>query len=364
MVDFMFTSSSLIASLLCIIPGIFHIQTRNWGAIFMTFWVLCTNLINFTNSLLWANDLEDKARIYCLISTPLYVGSSWGLLSSIACMIHTLYTYVANPIILSERVKKRQMIRDTIVSIILPVIGVGLNYLVQTNIYGIRPVLGCFAPAHKDWVFIFVNAIWPVIISGTGCYYAARTSYAIIKKRLEIKSLLRINESGLNTAKFYRLVFFCITFLLLSFPSSLLILFSNLTLSLQPYNFKQVHENFWKVEFFTGDNLGVSFFDYSKPLVGFFVFLFFGTGQDALATYARWARVCKLDLCFNCLKVKESNDNMSEYHSKQAKFDLTSGLKFKINGLNTITNDNSDYDDLDLNDDFYQKRDLNDTATF
>ncbi|CAG8575182.1 3936_t:CDS:2, partial [Diversispora eburnea] len=40
----------------------------------------------------------------------------------------------------------------------------------------------------------------------------------------------------------------------------------------------------------------------------------------------------------------------------KAKFDSTSGLKFKINGLNTITNDNSDYNDLDLNDDFYQKR--------
>lgn len=177
MADYMFTASSFIAVLLCIIPGVFHLQTRNWGAIFMTFWILVTNLINFINSILWANDLDDKAKIYCLLSTPLYVGSSWGLLSSIACMIHTLYTYVANPVILSERVRRRQMIRDTIFSFLLPCVGVGLNFLVQTNIYGIRPVLGCFAPAHKDWLFVIVTAMWPVIISGTGCYYAGNNYF-------------------------------------------------------------------------------------------------------------------------------------------------------------------------------------------
>lgn len=145
----------------------------------------------------------------------------------------------------------------------------------------------------------------------------ARTSYAIVKKRLEIKSLLRFNESGLNTSKFYRLVLFCITFLLFSFPASLLVFFSNVMVSLKPYDFKAVHEDFWSVRTFDGKNLGVSFFDYAKPLVGFFVFIFFGTGQDALAAYSKWARYCKLDLCFSCFAAKDESDNFnfSEYNS-------------------------------------------------
>ncbi|CAG8494932.1 13616_t:CDS:2 [Acaulospora morrowiae] len=387
MIDYLFTFSSLFAVLLCIIPGIFHIQTRNWGAIFMTFWVIAINLITFINSLLWANDLEDKARVYCIITTPIYVGGNYGILSSITCMIHTLYTYVASPMLLTERIKRRRMIRDIIVSLVFPAIGTALFYLVQTRIYGIRPILGCFSPAHKDWVFLLVNSIWPPIISGIGCYYAALTSYAIVKKRLEMQSILQFTE-GLNTAKFYRL----------------------------PYNFYEIHKDFWKVIPFTGDNLGLALFDYAKPLVGFFVFLFFGTGQDALSTYAIWARACKLHICFKCLEPKEedgdglhstistmrsipshtyqANGNMQSTHSprsprghrhsitfpgsnavappvitaqkpkkgsfnflylnghrtptEQAQFDLTSGIKIKIDGLDsrTMGNDFGDYDDL------------------
>ncbi|CAG8489792.1 17619_t:CDS:2 [Acaulospora colombiana] len=370
MADYMFTLSSLIAVILCVIPGIFHIQTRNWGAIFMTFWVIAINGITFINSLLWANDLDDKA--------------------------------------------------------LFPAIGTALFYLVQTNIYGIRPVLGCFSPAHKDWVFIAIDAIWPSIISGIGCYYAARTSYAIIKKRLELQSILQYTD-GLNTAKFYRLVFFCITFLLLSFPTSVMTLFSNLTLNIEPYDFYTIHENFWVVQRFVGANLGVSFIDYAKPLVGFFVFLFFGTGQDALATYANWARACKLNVCFKCLEPGEfhdrdgfysttasmrsfpsrsyqSNSNMAIHSPKfakasrrsstfsnsvappaataqkqkgafdflyvnghrtpteQAQFDLTSGIKIRIDGLDnrTMGNVSNDYDDLNEEPaPIYQQRDYN-----
>ncbi|CAG8596771.1 1474_t:CDS:2 [Gigaspora margarita] len=251
MADYVFTASALIAVLLCIIPGIFHIQTRNWGAILMTFWVIATNVILFINSILWANDLDDKAPIYCLISSPIYVGSNFGLLSSITCMIHTLYSYVSNPVILTERVRKRQ----------------------ATNKYGIRPILGCFSPAHTDWQFFLLDGIWPVIIATIGSYYAARTSYSIVKKRLEIKSLLTYTES---------------------------VLFSNIATADGKVE-DLLHKNFNRV---TRHESGLAFFDYAKPLTGFFVFIFFGTGQDAMNTYKKWGRAIHLDSFIPCFREK------------------------------------------------------------
>ncbi|CAG8809087.1 5212_t:CDS:2, partial [Gigaspora rosea] len=291
MADYVFTASALLAVLLCIIPGIFHIQTRNWGAIMMTFWVIVTNAILFINSILWANDLDDKAPIYCLISSPLYVGTNFGLLSSITCMIHTLYSYVANPVIMTERVRKRQTLRIISITILVPMIFIGLFYIVQTNKYGIRPILGCFSPAHVDWQFFLVDGIWPVIIATIGSYYAARTAYSIVKKRLEIKSLLSYTESGLSTNKFYRLVLFCITFLLTSFPASVIILFSNIATANGKVE-DLFHKDYNRVTRFAS---GVAFFDYAKPLTGFFVFIFFGTGQDAMFTYKKWGRAIHLD---------------------------------------------------------------------
>ncbi|CAG8683990.1 10628_t:CDS:2 [Cetraspora pellucida] len=275
MADYLFTFSALLAVLLCIIPGIFHIQTRNWGAILMTFWVILTNTILFINSILWADDLDDKAPIYCVISSPLYVGSNFGLLASITCMIYTLHSYVSNPIILTERVRKRQAVRILLITILVPAIFVGLYFIIQTNKYGIKPILGCFSPAHSDILFFLLDGIWPVIISLIGCYYAARTSYSIIKKRLEIKSLLTYTESGLSTNKFYRLVLFCVTFLLFSFPASLITFFSNVAMA------------DGKIEF--------NLFDRKFNTVPKY-------NNDAMHAYRKWGRMIHLDSFFSCFR--------------------------------------------------------------
>ncbi|CAG8660943.1 13807_t:CDS:2 [Cetraspora pellucida] len=283
MADYFFTAATCLAILLCIAPGIFYVQTRNWGVVLMIFWVIATNSILFINSILWADDLDDKAPIYCLISTPIYVGANVGLLASISCMIYTLYTLIACPMIVTEQVKKKQTVIDFSLIIGAPIVLTGFNYLVQTNKYGIRPVLGCFSVEYVNALFFLVHGIWPVIISIIGCYYAARTSYAILKKRFEIQTLLRRTESGLNSAKFYRLV-------------------------LNDY-----HYEFDKVRRFDS---GISVVDYAKPLAGFFVFLFFGTGQDASAAYKRWARMAKLDRIFVFLK--ENYDDLRSQSTKSS----------------------------------------------
>src|SRR5215213_8023026 len=122
--DLMFTVSAGLAMFLCIIPGIVHIQSRNHGAIFMTLWVIVVNFIVFVNSILWPDNtnLVDKAEIWCLIASPLYVGTNFGLLSSATCTIYTMYTYVSAPIILTVKVKRKQAIRAFMATIIFPAI--------------------------------------------------------------------------------------------------------------------------------------------------------------------------------------------------------------------------------------------------
>ncbi|CAG8475576.1 7381_t:CDS:2 [Cetraspora pellucida] len=319
MADYFFTAATCLAILLCIAPGIFYVQTRNWGVVLMIFWVIATNTILFINSILWADDLDDKAPVYCLISTPIYVGANVGLLASISCMIYTLYTLIACPMIVTEQVKRKQTVIDFSLIIGAPIVLTGFNYLVQTNKYGIRPVLGCFPVEYVNALFFLVHGIWPVIISIIGCYYAARTSYAILKKRLEIQTLLRRTESGLNSTRFYRLVFFCITFLIFSFPASLLTLFSNIAQSdnllefKTAFSFNDYHHEFDKVRRFDS---GITVVDYAKPLAGFFVFLFFGTGQDASAAYKRWARMAKLDRIFVFLR--ENYDDLRSQSTKSS----------------------------------------------
>ncbi|RIA96090.1 G-protein coupled receptor for fungal pheromone mating factor, partial [Glomus cerebriforme] len=284
----MFTLSTALAVILCIIPGIVHINSRNYGAIFMTMWVTTANFITFVNSLLWPDYyiLDDKAEVWCLITSPLYVAAHFGLLGSATCTIYTMYSYVSSPIILTIKVKQRQAIRTFILTIIFPLILTGLSYIVLLFKYGIRPILGCANVPQQNWVFFVVYNMWPPIIAIIGCYYAGLTSYAIIKKRLEIKSLLAYNESGMNTSYYYRLVLFCITFLIFALPAALLNTFSNLLEGIVPFDMSG--RDFKSIVKFPGEDHGVTFVDYAKPLAGFILFIFFGTGQDAMSTYKRW----------------------------------------------------------------------------
>ncbi|GBB87410.1 hypothetical protein RclHR1_13890002 [Rhizophagus clarus] len=314
--DLMYTFSTGLAIILCVIPGILHIQSRNYGAIFMTMWVFITNFITFVNSLIWPDYyvLDDKAPIWCLVfASPFYIAANFGLLGSATCTIYTMYSYVASPIILTVQVKKRQAIITSIITVIVPFIFVGLNYIVQLYKYAIRPILGCSSVPQQNWVFFLVNNMWPPIIALIGCYYAGLTSYAIIKKRIEIKSLLAYNESGINTSYYYRLVLFCITYLIFALPAALLTTFSNLLEGFVPFDMSS--RDFKAFVKFPGEDQGVTFIDYAKPLSGFILFIFFGTGQDAIATYKKWAIAAKLDKIFCCLSNSNDDDVQSRISS-------------------------------------------------
>src|SRR2546430_17602501 len=120
MPDYLFTASTFLSVILSLIPLGFHIQLGNSSAILMTMWVALTNSILFVNSVLWANDLNDKAPVWCYITPPIYVASNWGLLASITCMIYNLYSYIQHPTIITEMVRRKKLFVEILVTIIMP----------------------------------------------------------------------------------------------------------------------------------------------------------------------------------------------------------------------------------------------------
>src|SRR6185369_7335442 len=112
--------------------------------------------------------------VWCYITPPIYVAANWGLLASITCMIYNLYSYIQHPTIVTEVVKRKKVFIEVLFSVIIPFMFTALGYLVFEDKYSIRPVLGCFLQSHNDWLYIVLIGIWPVIISGIGCYLAGK----------------------------------------------------------------------------------------------------------------------------------------------------------------------------------------------
>ncbi|CAG8483034.1 440_t:CDS:2 [Ambispora gerdemannii] len=287
MADYIFTVFSILAVIFALIPSPIHIQNQNWGAIFMTFWVVITNFTNFVNSIIWANTIYDDkpyTEYWCRITTVLYLASGYGLVLSIVCMVYTLSTYVRNAIILSEHEKRR-----------------------QNHKYSIRLLLGCYAPSYPTLATVFVNLMWPLIFSLFGAYYAVLTGYHIVRKQLELQQLLRLKKT--SKSKFYRLVFFCVTLLLLMLPASAYMLVLNAKQKLYPYDYKMIKENFGIIT--TNHVAPFTLFEYFKPLTAFALFIFFGNGEDANAQYAKWGKAMGLDKVFGCCFSHNSGNKKS-----------------------------------------------------
>ncbi|CAG8545216.1 19962_t:CDS:2 [Racocetra fulgida] len=115
--------------------------------------------------------------------------------------------------------------------------------------------------------------------------------------------------------------------------------------------FNLFNKNFDRVTRF---NRGISFFDYAKPLTGFFVFIFFGVGKDAMNTYKNQNSSSYALKSLNSRKhsigdiklsipgepfsgqVKSHNFLFLDGHrtpTEQAQFDLTSGIHFNLDDI-------------------------------
>lgn len=59
---------SFIGFVLVLLPSPWHWRARNIATLSLIFWIALTNLCNFVNCIVWADNFMDSAPIWCDIS--------------------------------------------------------------------------------------------------------------------------------------------------------------------------------------------------------------------------------------------------------------------------------------------------------
>ncbi|CAG8439840.1 12101_t:CDS:2 [Ambispora leptoticha] len=88
-------------------------------------------------------------------------------------------------------------------------------------------------------------------------------------------------------------------------PAAVYMLALNCNVQFKPYNYKLIKERFDTI---TTSDTPFTLFEYSKPLTGFALFVFFGNGAEANAQYAKWAKALGLDKIFGCCFSNNGDD--------------------------------------------------------
>lgn len=210
---------------------------------------------------------------------------------------------------------------DLAICFAVPILIVGLHYIVHTHRYVIVAIGGCTDTYNNSWPIIPIIMIWPLIFTLINVYYAGTSSLSfhvsffpfaiktpkltplpalvitrLRRHRTSISSIL--SSHSLNTSRFLRLFIMSLLLLLIYLPLNIYWFYANLSQPLEPYSWAAIHASSARDIVFL-PALGIFTFDRYVPVaMSLFVFAFFGVGTEARGIYAAMARGLGLGMCF------------------------------------------------------------------
>lgn len=186
MPDIPFTVFSGIACVICLPPFYFNWKSpvRAWATLILIGWIFLLNLIQFMNSIIWrSSDLQDwwNGKGYCDVAARLQDMFVWGVPGA-AIGICRFLADATDPDPSQTDLKHTQFKRNLIdffLGIILPIILIGLKFIVESSRYHIVGVSGCSGVAYPSVLSIFIFAIWCPLLCLVAAGYACASLHLL-----------------------------------------------------------------------------------------------------------------------------------------------------------------------------------------
>ncbi|TKA79987.1 hypothetical protein B0A55_02091 [Friedmanniomyces simplex] len=300
-------SMSLLVILLLLSPMCWHLRNRNIGATFLVAWTILINLQSFINALLWPND--DIAHWYngsglCDVEVKLQIAFSVAAPAALAAVLRAL----ANAIDTSRATlvkSKAQRIRDYAIDFSFclgfPALQMLFHYIDQPTRYLLFGIAGCVASVSKTWVTVLLMDIPPLLWTLVDAYYAIVILVRLCRYRVAMGSILA--SSNMSKNRFLRLYIFCIVLVVTFVPLQAYTLSQNLAQAREKYSWSALHDPAqFSMIYMMPSNGRVLPEAYIWLAGGFFIFIFFGLGKDAVAMYRAGLLAMGFDKLFPSLK--------------------------------------------------------------
>lgn len=284
---------SFIAFVLLIPPFFYHHKQRNIPACSLIFWLCYENLVAFINALIWSGDNFDTVTTapgYCDVTVRLTSGASSGKLACIATVMFNLFMIIRaeNHRFLDAK-SKRRLFTNIAMCWATPIFVMSTSIIVQATRYVIFRYRGCLAAYAYSYLTLILVQIWNLVWSVVALVFALLTLVTYLKKRRDIKDILRCTGSGLNQRRFARLVIFSLLIIFVLVPFAIYNFVNAAdTFGVLTFSLSDIHNEYWGT---------IYAFDYgtsqlASPIINiclaFCTFLLFGLGTDALAMYRRF----------------------------------------------------------------------------
>lgn len=294
-----YLSLSLMCALINIAPTVSHLVHGHSGPASFGIWVVILNLLGFINGVLWMDDAEDRAPVFCDISAKLTMVGPLGLLVANCCIIRYL-ARIVTPHILGEdhSTARIRMLTDYALSFGFPALIAVLSVVVQVARYEVEMLVGCSSVTVLAWPSIFIFIIWPPVMCGIACGYSFYVLYWLIRQHNEISRLVAKSCTPLNISRFVRMCALAATYLCISAPYTIAGTVTILK-DIGPYvpwkSWEYIHNidnKFSDVRINPSYQLNIR--DWLSITAGLTVFFFFSFANESIVVYIKFARFLRL----------------------------------------------------------------------
>ncbi|KAJ7622377.1 pheromone A receptor-domain-containing protein [Roridomyces roridus] len=292
----LFSTCSFLGFVLVLIPLPWHLQAWNSGTCFYIMWSALSCLNQFVNSVVWADDMINRAPVWCDISIRITLAASVGIPAASLCINRRLYQIASvKTVSVTVADKRRAVLIDTLICVVFPLVYIALQYIVQGHRFNIYEQIGCAPALYNSVPFYFITLMWPPLIGITSATYGILSLRAFTRRRAAFSQLLSAHSS-LTAGRYLRLMALAATDILLTTPLGIFaIVMDAVTTPILPWiSFANTHLDYGRVEqipaiFWRSSPLGtipLEFTRWTAPATAFIFFAFFGFAIEARKNYA------------------------------------------------------------------------------
>nr|AAQ96343.1 pheromone receptor Rcb2 B1 [Coprinopsis cinerea] len=300
----LFPIFAFIGFIISLVPLPWHLQAWNSGTCFFMAWTSLACLNQFVNSIVWSGNVTNHSPIWCEISIRIIMGASVGIPASSMCIVRRLHAIArAQKVAVTRGEKRREVIVDSLICVLFPLLYVALQIVVQGHRFDIFEDIGCYPSIHNTWLAYVLSFSPPLIIGLVSATYCALTLYEFNRRRIQFNAFLNAGTS-LTARRYLRLMALATTEMLLTTPLGCFIIYLNATTTpVESYNWVDTHFDYWRVDYYyrilwqMHKMLVVSLelTRWMAPFSALVFFAFFGFAEEARKNYkAFFAPITKL----------------------------------------------------------------------
>ncbi|KAI0034833.1 GPCR fungal pheromone mating factor, partial [Vararia minispora EC-137] len=204
-----FATTSAVLVLLVFVTSITR-QSWNRGLLFLCFWLFWQNLTLGIDAIVWADNADLRAYVYCDIVSHLHIFLT--VVQPCCTLIITRRLYM----IVSMRCVKPQSRRQVLIISIFCISAEGVaDYVVQGARFVIYEGLGCSEASDGSFLNLLLINSWSVIFPAISALFYSRIVYVFYRYIRETNEFLRSNDSVSRPSYLRLLILGCFDILIL-----------------------------------------------------------------------------------------------------------------------------------------------------